>query len=65
MRKARPNRIERLESYLVKLIQEKGADQNQPFGIRFLLGVLAVFSCVFAWVVSLRYLLYRLGLLRR
>ena len=65
MRKARPNRIERLESYLVKLIQEKGADQNQPFGIRFLLGVLAVFSCVFAWVVSLRYLFYRLGLLRR
>ena len=30
MRKARPSGIERLESYLVKLIQEKGADLDQP-----------------------------------
>ena len=40
MRKARPNGIERLESYLVKLIQEKGADLDQPFGIRMLLAFL-------------------------
>ena len=65
MRKARPNGIERLESYLVKLIQEKGSDQDQPSSIRFLLGVLKVLSCVFAAVVSVRYLLYRFGVLHR
>ena len=65
MRKAQPNRIERLESYLVKLIQEKGSDENQPFGIRLLLGFLRGVSAVFAGVVSLRYFLYRTGLIRR
>ena len=40
MRKARPSGIERLESYLVKMIQEKGADQDQPSGIRALLVLL-------------------------
>ena len=65
MRKARPSGIERLESYLVKLIQEKGSDQNQPGGIRFLLSVLKAFSVVFAAVVSVRYFFYRIGLLRR
>lgn len=65
MRKARPNGIERLESYLVKLIQEKGADQDCTPGIRFLLAVLKVLSCVFAAVVGIRYLLYRIGLLPR
>ena len=33
MRKAKPSRIERLESQLVKVIQEKGADQNQHGGM--------------------------------
>lgn len=65
MRKARPNGIERLESYLVKLIQEKGADQDCTPGIRFLLAVLKALSCVFAAVVGIRYLLYRIGLLPR
>ena len=65
MRKARPNRIERLESYLVKLIQEKGADQDQPASICVLLGVLKALSCVFAAVVGVRYALYRIGLLHR
>ena len=65
MRKARPNGIERLESYLVKLIQEKGSDQDQPSSVRFLLAVLKVLSCVFAAVVSVRYLLYRFGVLHR
>ncbi len=64
-RKARPSRIERLESYLVKLIQEKGADQDQPFSIRLLLGILAAFGCLFSAVVAVRYFLYRTGLLRR
>ena len=65
MRKAPQSGIERLESYLVKLIQEKGADQDQPYGIRVLLGVLKCLSVVFAAVVSVRYALYRTGLLRR
>ena len=65
MRKAPQSGFERLESYLVKLIQEKGADQDQPGGVRFLLGVLKGLSFVFASVVSLRYALYRTGLLRR
>ena len=65
MRKAPQSGFERLESYLVKLIQEKGADQDQPAGVRFLLGTLKGLSYVFASVVSLRYALYRTGLLRR
>lgn len=65
MRKAPQSGIERLESYLVKLIQEKGSDQDQPFGTRFLLCVLKCLSFVFAAVVSFRYALYRTGILRR
>lgn len=65
MRKARPSGIERLESYLVKLIQEKGADQDQPGGIRLLLAFLKGISYIFLVVVSLRYVLYAIGLVRR
>ena len=65
MRKARQNGFERLESYLVKLIQEKGADRDQPGAVNFLLGVLKGFSCLFAAVVGIRYFLYRTGILRR
>lgn len=65
MRKAKQSGFERLENYLVKLIQEKGADQDQPAGIRFLLGVLKALSHVFGLVVSIRYFLYRTGLKRR
>jgi len=65
VRKARPNAFERLESYLVKLIQEEGADRDQPGPIRFLLGVLKALSLVFAGVVAIRYFLYKTGVLRR
>ena len=65
MRKARQNVFERLESYLVKLIQEKGADRDQPGGIVLLLGALKVFSFLFGSVVAVRYFLYRTGVLRR
>ena len=65
MRKARQNSFERLESYLVKLIQEKGADQHQPFPIRILLAVLAAFSLLFTAVVAVRYFLYKTGILKR
>ena len=65
MRKARQSPFERLENYLVRLIQEKNADRDQPAGIRFLLAVLKGFSLLFAGVVSLRYALYAVGLMRR
>lgn len=65
MRKARPNGIERLESYLVKLIQEKGDDRDQPPGIWFLLAILAGFSCIFATIVGFRDFLYKTGVFRR
>lgn len=65
MRKARASGFERLESYLVKIIQEKGADQNQPASIRLLLGTLKVFSWFFGFVVSIRYFFYRTEILRR
>ena len=65
MRKPRPSGFERLEQNLVKLIQEKGADENQTSGVRWLLGTLKVLSWIFALVVSVRYLLYKFGILRR
>ena len=65
MRKPRQNVFERLESYLVKLIQEKGADRDQPGGVVLLLRVLKVFSFLFGGVVAIRYFLYRTGVLRR
>lgn len=49
----------------MKLIQEKGADQNQPFSIRLLLNLLKVFSFIFASIVSIRYFLYRTSILKR
>ena len=65
MRKARQSGIERLESYLVKLIQEKGDDKDQPAGVNALLVVLHAFSFLFALAVSVRYFLYGIGLIRR
>ena len=65
MRKARPSGFERLESYLVKLIQEPGADRDQPGGVRALLALLKALSLAFGAVVAVRALLYRLGVLRR
>lgn len=65
MRKARQNGFERLESYLVKLIQEKGADRDQSGGINFLLAVLKGLSVLFSAAVAVRYFLYRIEVLRR
>ena len=65
MRKARPSSFERLESYLVRLIQEKGADLDQPAGVKFLLAVLKGLSLVFAAIVAVRDFMYRTGLIRR
>lgn len=65
MRKARQNGIERLENSLVKLIQEKGADRDVTGPVALLLMFLKGVSFIFASVVSIRYFLYRAGLLRR
>lgn len=65
MRKARQSAVERLEKYLVKVIQEKGADRDVSDGMRVLLRVLKVLSYGFAAVVAIRYFFYRIGLLRR
>ena len=65
MRKAKVSYFERLEHSLVKIIQQKGADQNQPGAVRLLLALLWCLSKVFQVVVYLRYLLYAIGVLRR
>ena len=65
LRKAKQSSFERLERYLVRIIQNKGDDQNHSGAIRALLAALKGLSLVFASVVSLRYSLYRVGLLRR
>ena len=65
MRKARQSGFEKLENYLVKLIQEKGADADQPASINALLAFLKLASFLFAAIVSIRYFLYRTGILRR
>ena len=65
MRKARQSSIERLENYLVKLIQEPGADLEQPASIRVLLAFLKGISCIFAFVVAVRYFFFKNGIFRR
>ncbi len=65
MAKAKISRIERLEHYLVKIIQQPGSDKGQPWPIRALLAALFAFSCLFRIVVAVRYWLYDLGILRR
>ena len=65
MRKAKVSYFERLEQSLVTIIQQKGADQNQPGAVRLLLALLWCLSKVFQVVVYLRYLLYAIGVLRR
>ena len=65
MRKARQSGIERLENSLVKLIQEKGADQYATGAVALFLAFLKGVSFIFAVIVSIRYFLYNTGLLRR
>ena len=64
MKKAKVSGIERLEHYLVKIIQQPGADKDQSGPVRALLSVLYAFSCVFRFVVAIRYWFYDLGVLR-
>ena len=65
MQKQKVTYIERLEHALVKIIQQPGADQGQPGAIRLLLGFLQGVSWIFHAVVSIRYLFYHVGILRR
>ena len=65
MRKAKVSRIERLEHYLVRIIQQPGADKNQPGPVRALLAVLYGISCIVRFVVAVRYWFYDIGVLRR
>ena len=54
MQKQKVSYFERLEHALVKIIQQKGADQNQPGMVRLLLVFLWCLSKVFQFVVCLR-----------
>ena len=65
MRKAKIKRMERIEHYLVRIIQQPGSDQGHPWPIRALLVLLKGISLVFTGVVFLRLLCYNLGLFRR
>lgn len=64
MPKSKISRSERLERYLVRIIQLPGADQNQPFLVRVLLSVLKGISLVFRQVVLVRLFLYKERILR-
>jgi tetraacyldisaccharide 4'-kinase len=65
MRKAKIKRSERIERYLVRIIQQPGADQGHPWPIRLLLGTLKTISLVFRNVVLSRLFLYETGIFRR
>ena len=58
--------IERLESYLIPLIQLEGADKNvTAFWPKVLLGFLKGISKIFSAVVWLRMRFFAIGVLRR
>lgn len=65
MRKAKIKRLERIEHYLVRIIQQPGADQGHPWPIRVLLVLLKAVSMVFTAVVTMRLFFYNVGIFRR
>lgn len=65
MKRTRVRRIERIERYLVRIIQQPGADKGHPFPVRLLLGFLGCVSCLFKGIVATRLFFYRTGVLRR
>lgn len=65
MRKTKIKRSERIERYLVRIIQQPGADQGHPWPIRLLLIVLKAISLAFRSVVVSRLFLYEVGIFRR
>ncbi len=65
MAKNQIKRGERLERYLVRIIQQPGADQGHPWPVRLLLNLLASIAWVFKGVVLARLGLYAAGIFRR
>ena len=65
MARNRIRRIERIEQNLVRIIQQPGADKGHPWPVRLLLRTLRGISFVFAGVVMVRRLCYRIGIFRR
>ena len=64
MPKSKVKRTERVERYLVSIIQLPGADQNQPLPIRVLLSFLKGVSFIFKQIVAVRLFLYKERILR-
>ena len=65
MQHAVPTRRERLEHFLLRLIQQPGADQGHTRDIRFLLGFLKQLARVFRAIVQTRLFFYDVGILPR
>lgn len=65
MAHVKTKRIERLEKFLIRLIQQPGADQGHKASTRFLLACLKGVSYIFHGVVQVRLFLYEASLLRR
>ena len=65
MRKAKIKRIERIEHYLVRIIQQPGADQGHTWPVRALLATLKAISLVFRNIVQVRLFFYNVGIFRR
>ena len=62
---AAPTRLERLEHFLLRLIQQPGADQGHTRDIRLLLWFLEQLSRLFRAIVQTRLFLYDVGILPR
>ena len=66
MARNRVRLIERLESFVIPLIQQEGADkQVRGFWPKFLLAVLNGISKIYGAIVLLRMWFFRIGVLRR
>jgi tetraacyldisaccharide 4'-kinase len=58
------NRMERLEKFLVRLIEREGADKGHPRSVMFLLLVLKQLSRIYRTIIQLRLFFYTHGILR-
>lgn len=65
MARTKVKRLERIEHYLIRIIQQPGADKGHPLSIRLLLAVLQGISAVFKQVVLVRRFFYEVGIFRR
>lgn len=65
MTKSKVNTIERLEAYLVELIQQPGADQGHSGVVKHILSLLRGVAFIFETVVRIRLFFYKFGVLRQ